>query len=46
LEFKPHPGDDKFILEDSGFKVEGAKEREGALPKEEALQPTRPKGFL
>jgi MauM/NapG family ferredoxin protein len=38
LEFKPDPGDDKFILEDSGFF--------SPLPKEEAVQPKRPKGFL
>jgi len=46
LEFKPDPGDDKFILEDSGFKMEGEKKGERALPKEEAVQPKKPKGFL
>ena len=39
LEFKPDPGDDKFILEESGFKVDGKKE-------EEKLQTKKPKGFL
>jgi MauM/NapG family ferredoxin protein len=34
LEFKPDPGDDKFILEESGFKLE------------EKPPPKKPKGFL
>jgi len=34
LEFKPDPGDDKFILESSGFKVE------------EKVPAQKPKGFL
>ena len=46
LEFKPDPGDDKFILEDSGIKVEGEKKGERVLPKEEEVQPKKPKGFL
>ena len=46
LEFKPDPGDDKFILEESGFKVEDKKkEKENILP-EEKPQPKKPKGFL
>jgi MauM/NapG family ferredoxin protein len=46
LEFKPDAGDDKFILEDSGFKIEEKKEGGGiGLPKEK-LQPKKPKGFL
>ncbi len=44
LEFKPDPGDDKFILEESGFKVEEKKER-SVLPTEK-LQPKKPKGFF
>ena len=46
LEFKPDPGDDKFILEESGFKVEEKKEGEKSIPKEEKPQPKKPKGFL
>jgi MauM/NapG family ferredoxin protein len=38
LEFKPDPGDDKFILQDSGFAL--------PTPKEEEIQPKKPKGFL
>jgi MauM/NapG family ferredoxin protein len=40
LEFKADPGDDKFILEESGFKVESGKEEE------KKPQPQKPKGFL
>jgi hypothetical protein len=51
LEFKPVPGDDKFILEESGFKVEDGKKGERSFtPKEEPQppksQPKKPKGFL
>jgi len=46
LEFKPDPGDDKFILEESGFKVEEKKEGKKSVPKEEKPQPKKPKGFL
>jgi hypothetical protein len=46
LEFKPDPGDDKFFLEESGFKVEEKKEGEKSIPKEEKSQPKKPKGFL
>ena len=46
LEFKPDPGDDKFIIEESGFKVEdNKKEKENILPQEKP-QPKKPKGFL
>jgi MauM/NapG family ferredoxin protein len=46
LEFKPDPGDDKFIIGQSGFKVgDGEKIRKRALP-EEKTQPPKPKGFL
>jgi MauM/NapG family ferredoxin protein len=44
LEFKPDPGDDKYILEESGFKIEEGKK--GNIPTEEKPQPKKPKGFL
>ncbi len=44
LEFKPDPGDDKFILEESGFQVEDGKEK-STLPPEKP-QPKKQKGFL
>ena len=44
LEFKPDPGDDKFILEESGFKVEEGKKGVGAPPQEK-IQLKKPKGF-
>jgi polyferredoxin len=44
LEFKADPGDDKFILDESGFEVEG-KPKERVLPTEKK-QPPKPKGFL
>jgi hypothetical protein len=44
LEFKPDPGDDKFILEESGFKVDEKKEK-ATLPTGRP-QPKKPKGFL
>jgi len=40
LEFKPDPGDDKYILEESGFKIE-----KKTIPGEKP-QPKKPKGFL
>ena len=40
LEFKADPGDDKFILEESGFKIESGKKEE------KKSQPQNPKGFL
>jgi MauM/NapG family ferredoxin protein len=46
LEFKPDPGDDRFILEESGFKVEEKKKGEKNIPLEEKPQPKKPKGFL
>jgi MauM/NapG family ferredoxin protein len=46
LEFKPDPGDDKFILEESGFKVEEKKKGEKNIPLKEKPQPKKPKGFL
>jgi MauM/NapG family ferredoxin protein len=46
LEFKPDPGDDKYILEDSGFKVDEKKKSEKSVLPEEKPQPKKPKGFL
>ena len=48
LEFKPDPGDDKFVIEESGFKVDQEKQKEEkrtpASTDTPALQ--KPKGFL
>ena len=44
LEFKPDPGDDKYILEESGFKIE--EKKKGNILPEEKPQPKKPKGFL
>ena len=46
LEFKPDPGDDKFILEESGFKIDEKEERGENIPPEEKTQSQKPKGFL
>jgi MauM/NapG family ferredoxin protein len=46
LEFKPDPGDDKYILEESGFKVDEKKRSEERILPEEKPQPKKPKGFL
>jgi hypothetical protein len=46
LEFKPDPGDDKFLLEESGFKMEERKKGEKNIFPEEKPQPKKPKGFL
>lgn len=52
LEFKPDPGDDKYILEQSGLKV---KDGPGDVPKsfpprpappQQKAKPQKPKGFL
>ena len=46
LEFKPDPGDDKFIVEDSGFTIEDKQmERKPIVPSENT-PPLNPKGFL
>jgi len=45
LEFKPDPGDDKYILEESGFKMEDKKGEEKFSPTKKP-QPKKPKGFL
>ena len=46
LEFKADPGDDKFILEDSGFKMEEGKKEEKNPQPIETPQTPKPKGFL
>jgi MauM/NapG family ferredoxin protein len=46
LEFKPEPGDDKFLLEESGFKVEEKKKGEKNISPAEKASPKKPKGFL
>jgi len=46
LEFKSDPGDDKFLLEESGFKMDEKKKGEEKIPPEEKKQPEKPKGFL
>jgi len=46
LDFKPDPGDDKFLLEESGFKIEEKKKGEKDIVPEEKSQPKKPKGFL
>jgi len=46
LEFKPDPGDDKYILEESGFKIEEKDKRGKNIPPEENTKSKKPKGFL
>jgi MauM/NapG family ferredoxin protein len=46
LEFKPDPGDDKYLMEESGFRVEEKKDGEESIPKEDKPQSKKPKGFL
>jgi MauM/NapG family ferredoxin protein len=46
LDFKPDPGDDRFILEEEGFKVEERKKGKENILLEEKSQPKKPKGFL
>jgi MauM/NapG family ferredoxin protein len=46
LEFKPDPGDDKFLMEESGFKIEEKKKGEKNIFPGEKSQPKKPKGFL
>ena len=46
LEFRPDPGDDKYILEESGLEVEGEKKKgEKGLPADKPAH-AKPKGFL
>ena len=46
LEFKPDPGDDKFLLEESGFEVGDEKNKAKDNPPAEKPNPQKPKGFL
>jgi hypothetical protein len=46
LEFKPDPGDDRYILDQSGFKVGDQKNPEKSGVPEEPKPPQKPKGFL
>ena len=46
LEFRPDPGDDKFLLEESGFKIEDRKRGEQKMPPAEKPSSKKPKGFL
>jgi MauM/NapG family ferredoxin protein len=46
LEFKPDPGDDKFLLEESGLKAEEKKQGEQKISPFEKPSPKKPKGFL
>ena len=46
LDFKPDPGDDKFLLEESGFKVQERKQGEQKISPVEKPPPKKPKGFL
>jgi ferredoxin-type protein NapF len=45
LEFKPDPGDDKYLIEESGFKVEQGSKEEKSVPADKPI-PRMPKGFL
>jgi polyferredoxin len=45
LDFKPDPGDDKFLLEESGFKVEEKQGEQKMVPAEKPSS-QKPKGFL
>ncbi len=46
LEFKPDPGDDKFILDESGFQVEEKEKGKESRSPANKPQPQKPKGFL
>jgi MauM/NapG family ferredoxin protein len=46
LEFRPDPGDDKFVIEESGFKVDRERQEEEKLPPVGKPAPQKPKGFL
>jgi formate hydrogenlyase subunit 6/NADH:ubiquinone oxidoreductase subunit I len=46
LEFKPDPGDDKFVIEESGFKVDQEEQTEEKLPPADKPALQKPKGFL
>ena len=46
LEFKADPGDDKFLLEESGFEIGEKKQGEQKISPAEKPSPNKPKGFL
>jgi polyferredoxin len=46
LEFKPDPGDDKFVIEESGFSLDEEKKKEEKSPSAGKPAPQKPKGFL
>jgi MauM/NapG family ferredoxin protein len=46
LEFKSDPGDDKFVIEESGFSLDGEKKIEQKSPPAGKPTPQNPKGFL
>jgi MauM/NapG family ferredoxin protein len=46
LDFRPDPGDDRFILEGSGLKVDPGKPPAGIAPPKEGAPRQKPKGFL
>ncbi len=46
LDFKPDPGDDRFILEESGLQVDGKKSSGEEVVPRGKVQPEKPKGFL
>ncbi|MDI6726696.1 MAG: 4Fe-4S binding protein [Smithellaceae bacterium] len=46
LEFRPDPGDDKFILEESGFRIEGESKAEGMILPAPKRPSRTPGGFL
>ncbi len=46
LEFKPDPGDDKFLLEESGFEIEEKREGKKLISPTEKPPSKKPKGFL
>jgi len=46
LEFKPDPGDDKFLLEESGLEVEAENGSGKGATAAEKTRPNAPKGFL
>ena len=46
LDFKPDPGDDKFIIEESGLKVEDNEKGKGNILPPEKPKQKKPKGFL
>ncbi|MGB9628549.1 MAG: 4Fe-4S binding protein [Thermodesulfobacteriota bacterium] len=46
LEFKPDPGDDRYILEESGFRVDEKEKVREKIPSKPRPQTRKPRGFL